>query len=100
MITVTLSPKTCKGFSCKCDHCGKRERFKGRGLILNYSIIKYIVKKAGWIVGGEKQWCSSKCEDAYQKECDHVVIRMNDYTKCIECGQIWQPDYDSMREGK
>ena len=84
----------------KCNHCGKEKGFCSSSVLPEHPSIINMLKKMGWIVTDICHFCSVKCEEDYQLQCEHHVVNHDGYTQCIACGKIWQPDYDLERDGK
>ena len=86
----------------KCDRpkCNKKKGFISSSVLPEYPAIINMLKKMGWIVTDCKHFCSWKCQEDYEIQCEHDPIEKDGYVQCAKCGKVWQPDYDLEREGK
>ena len=81
------------------DDSPKEKGFCHASIIPESPAIHNILQKMGWIITDTKQFCSWKCQEDYEIQCEHKVVDKSGYKQCIYCGKVWQPDYDSMLEG-
>ena len=82
-----------------CDNCEKEKIIEFGNLIPDYQTIYRLLRKSNWEINEFAHYCSSKCEDDFQKKCDHIdIFERSGYITCFTCGKTWEPDYDSMRK--
>ena len=75
----------------KCDHCGKEKSFVSASVLPEHKSIIAMLKRMGWMVHDVRQFCSYKCEEDHQLQCEHnQVIKKDGYSECVDCGKFWE----------
>lgn len=87
---------------CSNRGCETKSYFKKHKS--NKEITEWL-KKNGWLVSEYSDHCCVVCQEFHQESCGHGehpewIHKMIEYGICVECGEIFEENFDAQREGK